>query len=137
MNDASVSFDEYWARYVRFHADPRLRRLQFAATSLGLGVAVSGVLTRRLSLLGAATSFAFVPAIVARALWGRDTSPIEGHPLYRIVAAVRAWHLTLVGTMQAEVERASAAAGVSGAGDVPSHGDEFPRPNMVTDHTLH
>jgi hypothetical protein len=135
MNDASRGFAEYWARYVRYHADVRVRRLQFAATTIGIGVAVSGVLARRPSLLALASAFAFAPAAVARAAWGKDPSAIHGAPLYRIVAALKAWRLTLSGHMQAEVERVAEER--VAAPEEPSSADPFPRPNMVTDHTLH
>jgi hypothetical protein len=135
MNDASRGFAEYWARYVRYHADPRVRRLQFAATTVGIGVAVSGVLTRRLSLIALATAFAFAPAAVARAVWGKDTGDLHGAPLYRVASALKAWRLTLSGGMQAEVERVSGDP--VAAPEAPQEADPIPRPNMVTDHTLH
>jgi hypothetical protein len=135
MNDASRGFAEYWARYVRYHADPRVRRLQFAATTVGIGVAVSGVLTRRPSLIALATAFAFAPAAVARVVWGKDTSDLHGAPLYRMAAALKAWGLTLSGAMQAEVGRVSGDP--VAAPESPHEADPIPRPNMVTDHTLH
>lgn len=135
MNDASPGFSEYWARYVLFHADARVRRLQFAATTLGVGFAVTGVLTRRVSFVALASAFAFAPAAIARAVWGKDPAPLRGAPLHRIVAALKAWHLTLVGAMQSEIERVS--AGREGTPGEPSEADPMPRPNMVTDHTLH
>lgn len=135
MTDASRGFAEYWARYLRYHADTRVRRLQFAATTIGLGVAVTGVLTRKISLLALASSFAFAPAGVARALWGKDAAELHGAPHYRIVAALRAWHLALTGQIESELARVTAQEGES-AGDTADEG-AIPRPNMVTDHTLH
>jgi hypothetical protein len=135
MNDASRGFAEYWDRYVRYHSDDRVGRLQFAATTVGIGVAVTGVLARRPSLIALASAFAFAPAAVARTLWGKDPSVIHGVPLYRIGAALKAWRLTLVGGMQAEVERVAGAA--PAAPEAPPEAEPIPRPNMVTDHTLH
>jgi hypothetical protein len=128
------SFDEYWTRYVRFHADDRVRKLLFASTSVGLGVAAAGVLTRRLGLLAAASAFAFAPSIVARVAWGKSTASLQGSPLFRVAAALRAWRMTVLGTLQGEIDRLTDEA--EPAEDFPD-GDPLPRPNMVTDHTLH
>jgi hypothetical protein len=135
MNDASRGFAEYWARYVRYHADVRVRRLQFAATTVGIGVAISAIVTRRASFMALASAFAFAPAAVSRAVWGKDPTDLHGAPLYRIAAALKAWRLTLSGDMQAEIDRVSGER--AAAPEEPSEADPIPRPNMVTDHTLH
>jgi hypothetical protein len=133
MADAP-SFDEYWSRYVRFHADERMRKLQFAATTVGLGVATAGFFMRRLSVVAAASAFAFAPSVFARLAWGKSSESIQGSPLYRVAAAVKAWRMAVNGTLQAEIDRVTAPEHVSAE---PSRDEPMPRPNMVTDHTLH
>jgi hypothetical protein len=134
MADAPSSFDEYWSRYVRFHADERMRKLQFASTTVGLGVAATGLLLRRLSVVAAASAFAFAPSVFARLAWGKSSEPIQGSPLYRVAAAVKAWRMTVNGTLQAEIDRVSTPERPV---EEPSREERLPRPNMVTDHTLH
>jgi hypothetical protein len=136
MTHASRGFAEYWVRYVRYHADARVRHLQFASTTVGIGVAVSGVLTRRLSLVALASAFAFAPGPIAHALWGKDPAELRGAPHHRVVAALKAWYLALTGAMGSEVERVCAQEQGHEA-ETPGDEQAMPRPNMVTDHTLH
>lgn len=133
MTLPSVTFDEYWDLFVRAHAEPSVRRVHFVATSAGLGVAAVGVLTRRVTLLLVATAVAFVPPWAARKAGGpRTTLPF--HPAYAALASARMWRMTLVGTMSAEVVRVLR----TDVEDAPDSDDgPLPRPNMVTDHTLH
>jgi hypothetical protein len=135
MTDALPNFDAYWRRYVAVHADPRVRRVQFVSTSVGIGIAACGVLTRRLSLIAAASAFAFVPTFVARVAWGQTTESIRERPLFRVAAALKAWKMTVQGTMQAEVDRVM--QGTPPPPEDDSRDAPIPRPNMVTDHTLH
>jgi hypothetical protein len=133
MAGDSATFDEYWSAFVRAHAAPSLRRLAFVAMSAGLGSATAFLLTRRAFLLLISPVIAFAPPWIARRLAGDDSRLGSEHPLFFAAASLKMWHLTLTGAMEAEVGRVTAdetpfkTAGV----------DSFPRPNMVTDHTLH
>jgi hypothetical protein len=133
MISPSLTFDEYWDLFVRAHADPRVRRVHFVAVSAGLGCAVLGVLTRRAALLLAAPAVAFVPSWALRRLGGPGSS-LPFHPPYAALASAKLWRLTVLGAMSHEVARV-----LREEPDEPpeSSGGPLPRPNMVTDHTLH
>jgi len=129
----SLTFDEYWDLFVRAHADETIRRIHFVSVSAGLGCAVLGLLTRRASIVLAAPVVAFVPSWAARALGASDAA-LPFHPAYAALASARMWHLTLRGVMKHEVDRVLRYE----RDDAPESGDgPLPRPNMVTDHTLH
>ncbi|HEX3597142.1 MAG TPA: Mpo1-like protein [Polyangiaceae bacterium] len=129
---AGPTFEDYWGTFVRAHAAPSLRRLSFMAMSAGLGSATAFLLTRRTLFLLLAPVVAFVPPFIARRLSGESSAFAAEHPLYYAAASLKMWHMTLTGTMEGEVGRFTAEEPPRDAGD-PS----FPRPNMVTDHTLH
>ncbi|HEX4340279.1 MAG TPA: Mpo1-like protein [Polyangiaceae bacterium] len=133
MTTDGATFDEYWATFVRAHAAPSLRRLSFVAMSAGLATATAFLFTRRALLLLLAPVVAFTPPLMARKLAGDDSSLAAEHPLFFAAASLKMWHLTLTGAMAAEVGRVTA----SDTPFSPTEGDVFPRPNMVTDHTLH
>lgn len=133
------TFDEYWDTFVRAHAAPSLRRLSFLATSAGLGAGAAFLLTRRIAFLLLAPVVAFAPPWFARRLAGVPADLVSPQPLHFAKASLKLWHLTLIGEMEAEVARVtgSVAPDVEGADDEGDEGGELPRPNMVTDHTLH
>jgi hypothetical protein len=107
--------------------------VHFIAVSAGLGVVAVGALTRRVSLLAAGAAVAFVAPWAARKL-GDPGATLPFQPAYATLASARMWRMTLVGTMSAEVVRVLR----SEVDEAPeSDGGPLPRPNMVTDHTLH
>jgi len=133
MLPGSQSFEEYWDAFVRAHASPSLRRLCFAAMSAGLGAATAFLLTRRSVFLVLSPVVAFVPPWVARKLAGEEAALESNRPLFFAAASLKMWHLTLTRAMEAEVGRV-----MSMSPPHPPFDDEvMPRPNMVTDHTLH
>jgi hypothetical protein len=132
MSEPSPSFDEYWALFVRAHASPFVRRVHFFSVTAALGCAVLGVLTRRRGLVLAASAVAVVPPWAARKLDKGETLPPPLHPLLTLLATTKMWQMTLAGTMDAEVARLMGPV----TEDEPADGTH-PRPNMVTDHTLH
>jgi hypothetical protein len=131
---APPGFDEYWLLFVRAHEHPLLRRAQLLATTAGISCLAVGLLGRRASLLLAAPVVGLVPPWVL----GRVLSPevdLPPDPLYRLLASLKMWGMTLAGTFEDELARASMMTprpeGV--AAEEPLH----PPTNMVTDHTLH
>lgn len=100
--------------------------------SAGIGTATAFLLTRRSVFLVLSPLVAFVPPWVARKLAGEPEALHRGYPLFFAAANFKLWHLTLTGAMEAEVERIMASVPFE-----PPFDEELPRPNMVTDHTLH
>lgn len=133
MSAGSLSFEEYWDVFVRAHASPSLRRLTFAATSAGIGAMTVFLITRRAVFLVLSPVVAFVPPWLACKLAGETTELLHAHPLFLAAASLKLWHLTLTGAIEAEVVRVTMASPPY----EPFVDEELPRPNMVTDHTLH
>ena len=101
--------------------------------SAAIGSATAFLLTRRSVFLVLSPFVAFVPPWLARKLEGETDELDEGHPLFFAAASFKLWHMTLTGAMEAEVERIMSSMPF----DPPFDDEELPRPNMVTDHTLH
>jgi hypothetical protein len=133
MSADTLSFEEYWVAFVRAHASPSLRRLSFASMSAGIGAATAFLLTRRSVFLLLSPFVAFVPPWLARKLAGEEAALHHDHPLFYAAANFKLWHMTLTGAMEAEVGRIMASMPF----EPPFDDEELPRPNMVTDHTLH
>lgn len=101
--------------------------------SAGIGSATAFLLTRRSVFLLLSPFVAFVPPLMARKLAGEESVIRESHPLFYAAASFKLWHLTLTGAMEAEVDRIMSSVPF----EPPFDDEELPRPNMVTDHTLH
>jgi len=132
MSSASLTFEEYWTRFVSVHTSVATRRVQFVATSVGLASAFAGLVWRRGVLVVLAPAIAWAPTWLARRAFESAADGPPGHPAYAVAANLKMWRMTLGGTMDAEVERVVAEAEPS---TVPRQ--RTPPPNMVTDHTLH
>jgi hypothetical protein len=133
MSASPPTFDDYWAVFVRAHASAVVRRVHFISVSAALGCAALGLATRRGALLLAAPVIAVVPSVIARRLAGGDVR-LPRYPLYGVAAGLKMWRMTLEGRMDAEVER---IFGSEPEGPGEGAAPPVPRPNMVTDHTLH
>ena len=131
MSSTTLSFEEYWACFVGAHVGVATRRVQFVATSLGLAALFVGIAWRRGVLVVLAPAISWVPTWLAqRALEDTERPPL--HAAFEVAANLKMWRMTLAGTMAAEVERVVADAEPSTV-----RRPRTPRPNMVTDHTLH
>ena len=141
MASWALTFDEYWLAFVRAHFRPSTRRLVCASMNAAIGSAAIGVFARRPILLLLAPVIAFTPSLIAQKIAGTATPFGSGHPLFYGLSCLKMWRMTISGTMEAEVTRVMAEArDADGAPPPPSPGSPeapYPRPNMVTDHTLH
>jgi hypothetical protein len=137
VNPPPEEFGEYWDEYVRLHQSVLARRIHFVAVSAGLAFAALGIVTGRLSLLASAPVVGSVPGFVVRRAEGEGSLPQASRPvLFAFVASLRMWRLTLHGEMQAEVARVLRTAWQESPAAAADE-ETFPRPNMVTDQTLH
>ena len=145
------SFEEYWLAFVRAHSHPSTRRLVFAAVSAGIGSAAAGVLVRKPLLLLLSPFIAFGPTLFAQKIAGAAPVLAAAHPLFYVLSSLKMWRMTLKGTIEGEVARAMAVERDAdrgtrawrtgqpqreGEGEA-EEAEAYPRPNMVTDHTLH
>jgi hypothetical protein len=139
MASVAPTFEEYWLAFVRAHSRPSTRRLVYATMSAGIGAAAIGVLTRRPFLLLLAPVIAFAPSLIAQKVAG-STPPLGSmHPVFHALSSLKMWHMTVSGTMESEVVRIMAEERDvdRAAPERTSPEPHYPRPNMVTDHTLH
>ena len=140
MASGAPTFDEYWLAFVRAHFRPSTRRLVCAAMNAAVGATAIGLLARRPLLVLLAPVIAFTPSLIARKIAGTAPPLGSAHPLFYALSSLKMWHMTISGTMEAEVLRVMAEDHKAGVAPPPPAGDPeaaYPRPNMVTDHTLH
>lgn len=130
MQSQALTFEEYWVCFVRAHVRRATRRVQFVATSVGLASAVAGLVWRRGILVVLAPALAWIPTWVAQRAFGDDGARAPLHAAFEVAANLKMWRMTLAGTMEAEIERLMPER-------EPNEREGAPRPNMVTDHTLH
>lgn len=141
------TFEAYWLAFVRAHSHPSTRRLVFAAVSAGIGSAAAGVLARKPLLLLLSPFIAFGPTLFAQKIAGKAPVLAAAHPVFYVLSSLKMWRMTLKGTIDGEVARAMAEERTADrAARAPQTGSRregeeaeapYPRPNMVTDHTLH
>jgi hypothetical protein len=134
MSVPPSDFDAYWRAFVRAHENPLRRRTQLVATTAGISVLALGVFARRLSLLILAPVVGLVPPVLLEKALG-EPPYLPPAALYRLLASIKMWGMTLAGTFEEELVRAAlenAQAPEDTTGQEP-----HPPTNMVTDHTLH
>lgn len=131
MSPPPLSFEEYWVRFVRAHMGVATRRVQFAATSLGLASLLAGLVWRRGMLVVLAPAVAWIPTWVAQRSLEVGAARPPVYAPFEIAANLQMWRMTLAGTMDAEVAR------LAPPDDRNETKPRTPKPNMVTDHTLH
>jgi len=126
-------FDAYWRAFVLSHENPTRRRTQLIATTAGISVLALGVLTRRATLLLLAPVVGLLPPVLIEKAT-REPRSLPPVLLYRLLASLKMWTMTLAGTFEEELVRASLDEV-----EAPETTEEQPHPptNMVTDHTLH
>jgi len=98
---------------------------------LGLASAFAGLVWKRGVLVVLAPAVAWVPTWLAQRAFEGGAERPPFHAAFEAAANLKMWRMTLAGTMDAEVERLAATNGPA------RDGEREPRPNMVTDHTLH
>lgn len=99
------SFDEFWPRYLRAHADPRTRALHVAGTLAGTALFVAGAVGRKPWLAAAGLVAGYGPAWFSHAFIEHNKPETFSAPLESLRADyVMAWHV-LRGTIGQEFER--------------------------------
>jgi len=137
MAEGISAFDDYWNEFVHAYRAPTARRFLFTSVTVGIGSALLGLLARRPSLVLLSPVIALLPPWLARR--GQQGPSEDSHPLYFALASLKMWHMVLVGAADAECARVadSEPAKAHDGESVREAEASFPRPNMVTDHTLH
>ncbi len=102
-----VSFDAFWLRYLRDHADPRTRHLHHAGMALALGsIMTAFTVGPMLPFLIAAPLMAYGLAWFSHAVYEHNTPTAFGHPYWSLISSFRMFGLSLLGRLRAELDRA-------------------------------
>lgn len=114
MSERITNFKEFWDFYVGEHQDPTNRRLHFIGTSLSLACLAGALLGKR-KLLLAAPLLGYGFAWVGHFVFEKNKPASFKYPLWSLLADHVMWAKTLVGTMQAEVDRVTQRQHQNGA----------------------
>ena len=121
------SFEDFWPYYVKEHSQPLTRAVHVAGTLTALACLSGALLTRRRWLAAAAPVVGYGAAWASHFVVEKNRPATFKHPLWSLRGDLRMLRLTLLGGMDDEVARATAAAtppaGESGARpDRPGNG---------------
>lgn len=124
------SFAEFWPSYVREHARPACRALQFLGCTVACAVAVLVLATHRSPLLLVAIYVFLICrgfAWLGRIFIESDQPATFAHPWWSFLADWKMCVVMLAGRMRAEVNKAMASKPPLMPDIVEVRGDEFPR----------
>jgi hypothetical protein len=102
----SESYDAFWLRYLRAHANPRTRGLHYAGTSLAFVCIVVAVGTQSWRALIAAPIFGYGFAWIAHVGIERNRPETFGHPVRSLFSDVRMLLLWTTGRLATHLHRA-------------------------------
>ena len=105
MKNDFRTFEDFWPFYVREHANKQNRQLHFVGTTLALGLAAGGLLTKRRWMLLAAPVAGYGFAWVGHFLVEGNRPATFEHPLWSLRGDFKMWTMMVRGEMDAEVER--------------------------------
>ena len=115
MPQSFNSFDEFWAFYLRAHANPKTRALHIAGTTLSialLAAALAALGSDRGSalpwLIGVALA-GYGPAWIGHFVFEGNRPATFGNPLWSLVADLRMSWLWATGALKPELARAGVA----------------------------
>jgi len=88
------SFEEFWPRYLRAHADPRTRALHVAGTIAGTALVVAAIASRKPWLVAAGLVAGYGPAWLAHAFIEHNKPETLRAPVASLRADyIMAWHV--------------------------------------------
>ena len=111
MSDERIAtFEEFWPFYVREHKMKATRTAHFIGTTAVMGVVAAALLGKPRWLL-LAPFVGYGPAWYSHFFIEKNRPATFKYPLWSLAADFIMWKKTLLGEMDAEVDRAVAAAG--------------------------
>ncbi|NUQ74820.1 MAG: DUF962 domain-containing protein [Polyangiaceae bacterium] len=117
------SFEEFWPHYVRAHSNPGNRMLHFAGTTAAVACLAAGILTRKPKLALLAPVVGYGAAWIGHFGVEKNKPATFGHPLWSLASDFIMWWKILNGSMDAEVERHTAAAAAAAPAAPPPQED--------------
>ncbi len=104
-----ATYAEFWAFYLRQHADPRTRLLHAAGTLAGLALLAAAILTLTWWLVPAALAVGYAFAWASHLLVEHNRPATFGHPLWSFASDFRMAWLMLTGRLEPELRKAGIA----------------------------
>jgi hypothetical protein len=105
MKSASMSYAEFWPRYLKAHGKPRTRLLHFAGTSLAMACLAWAAIALDWRPLVAAPGLGYGFAWAAHFLVEGNRPETFGHPFYSLFSDLRMWGLWVTGRLDRELSR--------------------------------
>ena len=100
MEKRFTSFADFYPFYLREHAQPATRRLHFIGTSLVIGCALAGMVTRNAWWLLAAPLCGYGFAWIGHAAFERNRPATFTHPFYSLAADFAMYRDMLTGRIR-------------------------------------
>ena len=110
------SFEQFWPYYVREHSKKTTRALHFIGTTVAMGCVAAGVLSKKRWLLALAPIVGYGPAWIGHFFVEKNRPATFDYPVWSFQADLKMWRMTLLGSMDAEVERVLADSNPPDAG---------------------
>lgn len=108
MSGKHTSFASFWPHYLRQHARPGTRALNYLGTSLVVAAGLFAALTGRWWWLAAMPAAGYLLAWIGHFAVGRNRPATLTYPLWSLAADFRMWWLWLTGRLGPELDRAGA-----------------------------
>lgn len=101
----TVSFAEYWPRYLRAHRQRTTRGFHYAATAVGFSTSAAGLLMLDVIVLVMGIGGGYALAISSHFLFERNRPMIAVNPIWGAVADMRMTWLAATGRLRPELSR--------------------------------
>jgi len=102
----TMSYGEFWARYLHAHADPRTRALHYLGTLGAAALLAVAAITRDWHWLLAAPVLGYAPAWLGHMAFERNRPETFAHPAWSLLSDLRMVGLFLTGRLGSELRRA-------------------------------
>jgi hypothetical protein len=101
----SMSYADFWSRYLGAHRDPRTRALHYLGSSLALTALVAAAVTRDWRWVLAAPVVGYAFAWLAHLVFEHNRPETFGHPLWSLMSDFRMLGLFLSGQLGRELRQ--------------------------------
>jgi hypothetical protein len=102
----TISYREFWHRYLRAHRDPRTRGLHYLGTSGAVVALATAVATRDWRWLIAAPAIGYGAAWAGHLVFEHNRPETFGHPFWSLASDFRMLGLFLAGRLASELRAA-------------------------------
>ena len=99
----TMTYPEFWHRYLDAHRDPRTRGLHYVGTSLALGALTAGAATRDWRWFAAAPIVGYSCAWLGHLVFEHNRPETFGHPFWSLASDLRMLGLFVSGRLGREI----------------------------------